>query len=134
MLPASYPELYRQILAHEGGEKRPNGSKCLGLSAIACRLNMRTPSAKLRDQAVRFLKQAIGDPKFDLADFHDLRVFGEHVLLMKRAGLLTPELQRAIGTILHEHFASPTFKNTCAGRTLPATILLTCGFMAMLGF
>ena len=114
-LPDSYPELYRQILAKQGGANRMTAGQRLGLSAIACRLWMLSHSAELGRQAVKFLDETLRDSKFDLADFHNMRVFGEHAWLMKQAGLLTPDLKRSIDKTLHKHLASPAFEGILRG-------------------
>jgi hypothetical protein len=118
-LPASYADLYGQILAKQGAVAHLKAGDRLGLSAIACRLTLRTPSAGLRDQAAKLLEQALTDPAFDLADFHTLRVFGEHVWRMKQAGLLTPQLRQWIADAVRKHFASPAFQNGLRGPLDP---------------
>ncbi|HEX2950549.1 MAG TPA: hypothetical protein VHV83_13450 [Armatimonadota bacterium] len=139
-LPASYVELYREILARDSAAKSLPHNRCLILSAIAVRLWLVTPTPALRAQAVNFLDQALrplyqgmqAPPATEMQPGQaakasavtdisrlDIRTFGELVWLMQQHGLLTPELTQMVDAIVRKHLATPAFQHYLAYQNVP---------------
>jgi hypothetical protein len=119
-LPERYADLYAHILSSQGAAPRLNANERLGLSAIACRLWKLDPTSALKSQAVQLLGLALADPSLNLNDFHNVQILGQHLLLMKSAGLITPELRAAIARTLRQHFASTEFQKWLRNPGEPA--------------
>ena len=118
--PQSYADLYRQILAKQGSAQRLSANERLGLSAVACRLWRRNPTPELKSRAAELLGQALADASLNLNDFHNVRILGEHLLLMRDGGLLTPGLRAAVAETLRKHFASSEFQRWLRNPVEPA--------------
>jgi hypothetical protein len=91
--PASYVELYRQILDAPAKGRKGNFGDTLATANVSLRLYLRTGDSTFKDQAVKLFDAGLSAPDFSLKDFHVLHHFGEMVFLLKRENLLTP-LQR----------------------------------------
>lgn len=97
--PASYVELYRQILATYRGRAEGGFGTKAALADVALRLWKQTGDPALREEALDYFSGCLADPRFNLKDFHVLHHFGELVARMKEAKILLPDPRRRPGLV-----------------------------------
>jgi hypothetical protein len=103
-LPASYIDLYKQILA-DGSKRKPAKYDAADYGDVALRLWERTHDAGDRDVAVNYFHLVLQDPKI-MIDFHVLHHLGEYAWRLKRAGLLSPADEAKITTFAQQQLAN----------------------------